>query len=48
MSPVVVLLSGGLDSAVTLAAALRGDHARSAPREAFALSIDYGQRHRHE
>ena len=38
----VCLLSGGQDSAVTLA------EARAAGRETFALSFDYGQRHRHE
>lgn len=38
----MVLLSGGLDSAVCLAAA------RADGREAHALSFDYGQRHRHE
>lgn len=38
----VVLLSGGLDSAVCLAAA------RAEGRAAHALSFDYGQRHRHE
>jgi 7-cyano-7-deazaguanine synthase len=38
----VVLLSGGLDSATTLAVARRDGFATN------ALSVDYGQRHRHE
>ncbi|HSG71801.1 MAG TPA: 7-cyano-7-deazaguanine synthase QueC [Planctomycetaceae bacterium] len=38
----VVLLSGGLDSATTLAIA------RSEGFDCFAISFDYGQRHRHE
>ncbi len=40
----VVLLSGGLDSAVTLAIAR--DEVGTA--SCFAFSLDYGQRHRHE
>ena len=40
--PAVVLLSGGLDSATTLAIAVSQGYA------AHALSIDYGQRHRVE
>jgi 7-cyano-7-deazaguanine synthase len=39
MKPAVVLLSGGLDSATTLAIA------RSEGFACFALSVDYGQRH---
>ena len=42
MRRAVVLLSGGLDSAVTLASA------RSAGFETYALSVDYGQRHASE
>ena len=42
MKHAVVLLSGGLDSATTLAIA------RSQSYETYALSFDYGQRHRQE
>lgn len=42
VSRAVVLLSGGLDSATVLAMA------RAAGRTCFALSVDYGQRHRAE
>lgn len=38
----MVLLSGGLDSATTFALA------RSQEFEPYALTVDYGQRHRHE
>ena len=42
MPRAVVLLSGGLDSTTALAVA------RSRGFEVFALSVDYGQRHRVE
>lgn len=41
-SRAIVLLSGGLDSATTAAIARADGH------ELYALSVDYGQRHRHE
>src|SRR5438094_7482270 len=42
MKPAVILLSGGIDSTTTLAIALAEGY------EAYALSFDYGQRHRIE
>src|ERR1700730_8181239 len=42
MKPAVVLLSGGIDSTTTLAAAIAEGY------EAYALSFDYGQRHQIE
>lgn len=42
MKRAVVLLSGGIDSATTLAMAVRDGF------ETYALSFDYGQRHRRE
>src|SRR6266436_714344 len=42
MKPAVVLLSGGIDSATTLAIAIGQRH------QAYALSFDYGQRHQIE
>jgi 7-cyano-7-deazaguanine synthase len=42
MAKAVVLLSGGLDSATTLAIAQNSRY------ECYALSVDYGQRHRSE
>jgi 7-cyano-7-deazaguanine synthase len=42
MKPAVVLLSGGIDSATTLAIAIAQGY------EAYALSFDYGQRHQIE
>jgi len=42
MKGAVVLLSGGLDSTTTLAIAIAQDY------EAYALSFDYGQRHKIE
>ena len=42
MKRVVILLSGGLDSTTTLAIAKAGGH------EIYALSFDYGQRHKIE
>jgi 7-cyano-7-deazaguanine synthase len=40
--PAIILLSGGLDSATAAAIALQQDF------ELYALSVDYGQRHRFE
>ena len=40
--PAVILLSGGLDSATTAAIARRQGF------QLYALTVDYGQRHRHE
>ncbi|MBM3213858.1 7-cyano-7-deazaguanine synthase QueC [Candidatus Poribacteria bacterium] len=40
--PAIVLLSGGIDSATALAIAVDDGF------DAYALSFDYGQRHRHE
>ncbi len=42
MKRAVVLLSGGIDSTTTLAIAITEAY------EAYALSFDYGQRHRIE
>jgi 7-cyano-7-deazaguanine synthase len=42
MKPAVVLLSGGIDSTTTLAAAIAEGY------DAYALSFDYGQRHQIE
>jgi len=42
MKRAVVLLSGGIDSATTLAIAIAQSY------EAYALSFDYGQRHQIE
>src|SRR5260370_23458804 len=42
MKPAVVLLSGGLDSTTTLATAIAEGY------ETYALSFEYGQRHRIE
>jgi len=42
MKPAVILLSGGIDSAITLAIALAEGY------DAYALSFDYGQRHKIE
>jgi 7-cyano-7-deazaguanine synthase len=46
--PAIVLLSGGLDSAVALACARRDGHDSHDSQDTWALSFDYGQRHRHE